>query len=66
MKHVIMNAWSVSAVYLFWTFLVKYLKIDDLEGPVFHQADSTVVSQDSLPVLFPLDAGDGVAHDVAV
>lgn len=37
-----------------------------MEGAVFHQADSTVVSQDPLAVFLPLDAGDGVAQDVAV
>lgn len=37
-----------------------------MEGAVLHQADSTVVSQDPLAVFLPLDAGDGVAHDVAV
>ena len=46
--------------------LFKYLQVGDLEGAVFHQADSTVISQDPLAVFFPLDAGDGVSHDVAV
>lgn len=43
-----------------------YLQVGDLKGAVFHQADPTVVSQNPLPVFLPLDAGDGVAHDVAV
>lgn len=46
--------------------LFKYLEVGDLEGAVFHQADPTIVSQDSLTVFLPLDTGDGVAHDVAV
>lgn len=44
----------------------EYLQVGDLEGAVFHQADPPVVSQDPLAVLLPLDAGGGVAHDVAV
>ena len=49
-----------------FSLLFKYLQVGDLEGAVFHQADPAVVSQDPLAVLLPLDAGDGVAHDVAV
>lgn len=37
-----------------------------MEGAVVHQADPAVVPQDPLAVLLPLDAGQGVAHDVAV
>lgn len=45
---------------------VSHLKTRDLEGAVVHQADSSIVVQDPLAVLLPLDAGSGVAHDVAV
>lgn len=37
-----------------------------MEGAVIHQADSPVVPQDPLAIFLPLDAGRGVAHDVAV
>lgn len=37
-----------------------------MEGAVLHQADAAVIPQDPLAVLLPLDAGDGVAHDVTV
>lgn len=46
--------------------LFKYLQVGDLEGAVLHQADPAVVPQDPLAVFLPLDAGHGVAHDVAV
>lgn len=45
---------------------LKHLEVADLDGAVLHQEDSAVVSEDSLAVLLPLDAGRGVAHDVAV
>ena len=45
---------------------MKYLKVGDLKGAVFHQADSPVTPKDPLAVLLPLDAGKGVAHDVAL
>lgn len=43
-----------------------YLKVGDLEGAIFHQADSTIVPQDPLAVFLPLDTWGGVPHDVAV
>lgn len=46
--------------------LLSHLEASDLKGAVFHQAYSTVVPQDPLAILLPLNAGDGVAHDVAV
>lgn len=45
---------------------LRYLQVGDLEGAVFHQADSPAVSQDPLTVFLPLDARCGVPHDVAV
>lgn len=51
---------------IYLSLLLKYLEVGDLEGAVFHQADPTIVTQDSLTVFLPLDTGDGVAHDVAV
>lgn len=44
----------------------RYLKVGDLEGAIFHQADSTIVPQDPLAVFLPLDTWGGVPHDVAV
>lgn len=46
--------------------LLSHLEAGDLKGAIFHQADSSVVSQNPLAILLPLNAGDGVAHDVAV
>lgn len=46
--------------------LFKYLQVGDLKGAVFHQADSTVISQNPLAVFLPLDARGGVSHDVTV
>lgn len=46
--------------------LFKYLQVGDLKGAIFHHTDSTIVSQDPLAIFLPLDAGYGVAHDVAV
>jgi len=43
-----------------------YLQVGDLKGAVLHQADAPVARQDALAVLLPLDAGQGVAHDVAL
>lgn len=45
---------------------LRYLKVGDLEGAVFHQADPPAVSQDPLAIFLPLDARCGVPHDVAV
>lgn len=44
----------------------SHLEAGDLKGAVFHQGDPAVVSQDPLAVLLPLNAGEGVSHDVAV
>ncbi len=54
------------AFFFRWKSFIQYLEVGDLEGAVFHQANSIIVSQDPLAVFLPLDAGKGVAHDVAV
>lgn len=46
--------------------LFQYLEVGDLKSSIFHQADSTIISQDPLAIFFPLYAGHGVAHDVTV
>lgn len=58
---------AVRTVHLFGLELAfRYLKVGDLEGAIFHQADSTIVPQDPLAVFLPLDTWGGVPHDVAV
>lgn len=61
-----MNEYKLFSQLICLGLLFKYLEVGDLEGAIFHQADSTIVSQDPLAIFLPLDAGDGVAHDVAV
>lgn len=46
--------------------LFQYLEVGDLKSSIFHQADSTIISQNPLAIFFPLYAGHGVAHDVTV
>lgn len=63
---VLRNEYKLSFKLICLGLLLKYLQAGDLEGAVFHHADSTIVSQDPLAVFLPLDAGDGVTQDVAV
>lgn len=66
MKSFLRNEYKLSFKLIFFDISFKYLQVGDLKGAIFHHADSIIVSQDPLAVFLPLDAGDGVAHDVAV